>query len=96
MKLLDAVLMGKFCGLKTVAECVSNVENHSMSIFRYPDIDRELTELYQELTLYENEELELDWVSIEFETEAALAKMQRDFEATLPRTELDLTDFTDL
>lgn len=48
MKLLPALLMGEFCGLKTVGECLFNVDRHCMSMFPYKDIGDEMTELKRE------------------------------------------------
>ena len=69
MKLLPAVLMGRFCGLKTVEECVRNIDMHCMSMFSYDKIDEELMELFSEYGLYKMDELTLDWYYIEAETE---------------------------
>lgn len=61
MKLHEAVSMGLFCGLKSVDECVRNIENHSMSLFHYPKINKELKELFDEQDLFLEGKLELDW-----------------------------------
>jgi hypothetical protein len=76
MKLHDAILMGRFCGLRTVDECVLNIELHSMSLFVYTDIAKEEEELHKELDAYKKGTLKLDWEAINTE----VAKQHKEYE----------------
>lgn len=49
MKLLEAIRIGKACGLITVGECFENVRLHSTNLFNYNKIGDELSELVDEL-----------------------------------------------
>lgn len=40
MKLVDAIDLGKECGLETVGECILNIDMHSPSLFSYTDVNR--------------------------------------------------------
>ena len=75
MNLTDAVKMGRFCGLTTVDECVSNIERHSMSLFKYTEIPKELRELYNDLTLYRRGEYPIDFKAIDTENKEELDRM---------------------
>lgn len=55
MKLKEAVKIGKTCGLKTVEECVRNIDLHCTMLFNYDEIDRELEELYNQFEIYKRE-----------------------------------------
>lgn len=48
MTLKDACGFGIACGLNTVGESVFNIDIHSISIFSYDEISKELNELYSE------------------------------------------------
>lgn len=48
MTLKDACDFGIACGLNTVGESVFNIDIHSISIFPYDEISKELNELYSE------------------------------------------------
>lgn len=48
MKLSKAIEIGKHCGLKTVEECVRNIDLHCTMIFPYDQIDKELNELHNQ------------------------------------------------
>ena len=80
MKLLEAVLLGRFCGLVTVEECVRNIDMHWMSMFSYDKIDEELMELFSEYGLYKMGELTLDWYFIEAETERSHKEYKKGIE----------------
>ena len=56
MTLQKCLELGKECGLTTLDECVRNVEIHSGSLFKYDDLENELTELYEDI-----EEQEPEW-----------------------------------
>ncbi|RLG42533.1 MAG: hypothetical protein DRO05_00895 [Thermoproteota archaeon] len=45
MKLKEAIELGKALGLKTPEEAVNNVLIHSLNLFKYEDIPKELHEL---------------------------------------------------
>ena len=49
MKLKKCIEIGKECGLTTVGECIDNINIHSMNLFEYTKIDKELNELYVDL-----------------------------------------------
>lgn len=55
MTLQDCLELGKECGLMTLDECVTNVEIHSSSLFKYDDLVKELTELYEDIEKNEPE-----------------------------------------
>lgn len=48
MKLNMALLIAKDCGLETVGEAILNIDMHSMNIFNYGEIGKELKELYED------------------------------------------------
>jgi len=78
MKLHTAIIMGKFCGLDTVDECVFNAELHYFPCIPYYELDREAAELYQEYKAYMNGTLILDWDEINKQVEKEL----NDYEAS--------------
>ena len=45
MKLKKAIRIGRDCGLKSVNECIRNIEIHSLNLFPSQKIDNELSEL---------------------------------------------------
>lgn len=49
MKFKKAIRIAESCGLETVAECYRNIEIHCQNFFACPDIDRELSELANEI-----------------------------------------------
>ena len=49
MKLNECIEIGKECGLLTLGEAYDNVDNHVMSLFRFPDIEKEMQELRNEI-----------------------------------------------
>jgi len=66
MKLKKAIRIGKECGLKSISECIRNIEIHSPSLFAYQKIDNELNELNFEINELSNnydvsEEEVLNW-----------------------------------
>jgi len=64
MKLVTAIIIGKACGLETIAECVYNIHIHAASTFSYNKINKELEELDEEMHLFERGILKLDWAYI--------------------------------
>lgn len=49
MKLVEALELAEECGLTTIREAVYNVVAHSVSLFEYENIDKEIAELIQEI-----------------------------------------------
>ncbi|XZN14430.1 hypothetical protein ACSW9O_15295 (plasmid) [Clostridium perfringens] len=61
MKLKKAIKIGKECGLETIGEAILNIDMHSMNIFSYDEILKEIGELYRDFKnsgLSENDLLE--------------------------------------
>lgn len=56
MLVKDACELGLACGLNTIKEACLNVEFHCTSIFSYEDLDKELTQLEEDLYNYNPEE----------------------------------------
>lgn len=50
MKLKDALETGWHCGMKTVGECIDNVDFHAMMIFTYDELEKEMLELFKEFS----------------------------------------------
>lgn len=65
MKLEEAIDIGAVCGLMTVEESVRNIDHHAMQLFKYDDIAKQLTELYDEYNDYLHDKLELDIEAIQ-------------------------------
>lgn len=42
MKLKECIEIGKECGLFSIGECYNNIVLHSLSLFKYDDISREI------------------------------------------------------
>ena len=57
IKAADCFSLASACGLETVAEAILNVEIHSTSLFRFQDIQAEISELYTDTEQYDDEEL---------------------------------------
>lgn len=51
MKIKNCLELGKECGLRTVGQCIDNVEVHSINLFILTEIQKEIDELYHELHL---------------------------------------------
>ena len=49
MKIRKCLEFGKLCGLKTVDECIRNIEIHAGLLFPYSNLEKELKELYEGL-----------------------------------------------
>lgn len=67
MKLIDAVIMGRFCGLKTVKEAIANIDLHYWYLVPYSEISEARKSFYKEVQAYEAGELILDEELIEKE-----------------------------
>lgn len=48
MKLVEAIDIGKACGLDSIEECVDNIVIHAGSFFAYSEMNKELDELISE------------------------------------------------
>ena len=55
MKLKECLDFGKMCGLRTIDECVRNVEIHAGLLFPYSKIEKEISELYADIRTLEPE-----------------------------------------
>lgn len=49
MTLETYLAIGKDCGLTTWEECYDNIDIHSVNIFRYEDIGKEILELQKDM-----------------------------------------------
>lgn len=49
MKLSTCLKIGKDCGLSTWEECYDNIAMHSMMLFKYENIEKELLELQKDM-----------------------------------------------
>ena len=76
MNLTACVIMGRFMGLKTVDECISNYYLHYLPVIPYTDIEEDSQELCNDIIKYENGNLKLDWEYIENEVE----RQQKEYE----------------
>ena len=56
MKLKEACKIGKEMGLTTIGECVDNIDHLAMSMFRYKDIFKHLSEMYGD-TLWDKKDI---------------------------------------
>jgi hypothetical protein len=61
MKLRDCVLMGLFCGLETVEECVANYDMHYLQCISYKEVGEDIDELAEDIKAWQVGELILDW-----------------------------------
>lgn len=48
--------IGKECGLSTIEECYDNVYRHSINIFKYEDINKEILELQKDIFYHNSDE----------------------------------------
>lgn len=49
MKLKECMEIGKACGLYSIEECYDNIILHSLSLFKYDDISKEIKELQKDI-----------------------------------------------
>lgn len=75
MKLQDAIILGRFCGLQSVKECYLNIHFHYWNTLPLDEVEKEKTELDRELAEFECETLELDWNYIDQEVK----KQEKEF-----------------
>ena len=61
MKLWQVLAQGRFCGLETVEECISNFYLHGIDLFPYNALEYELRELRTDIAAYEAGKLDLPW-----------------------------------
>jgi hypothetical protein len=83
MKLVDAVIMGRFCGLETVSECIYNIDLHYWQVISYKEVEAEQKELAADIRAWETGALQLDWVYIE----AEVSKQWKEYEESMERIE---------
>jgi hypothetical protein len=69
MKLVDAIALGRFCGLNTVEECIANIELHYWWVVSYSELSEKKEIFYKDVKAYELGTLELDWDYINAEIE---------------------------
>jgi len=69
MTLQEAVIMGKFCGLETVEECVRNIQYH-FNMFSYKEYPVIWEALLEQYFLWKEGKLTLDWDFIRAEVAA--------------------------
>jgi hypothetical protein len=69
MKLQDAIIDGKFCGLNTVKECYQNAIRFIYQLFPYHQAPHEEAELHCEFVAYEEGYLGIDWEFVDSELE---------------------------
>jgi len=50
MKLKECMEIGRACGLYSIEECYKNIILHSLSLFKYDDISKEIKELQMDLS----------------------------------------------
>lgn len=71
MRLKEVVVQGKFCGMKTVEECILNFELHTMQMIPRNALEFECKELIRDIQAYEAGELILPWDEINDRVEQA-------------------------
>ena len=76
MKLREAVRIGRFCGLKTIPECIGNIELHWSNVFEYSKVNKEFNELYEEYDKYKAGDLIIDFDEIDKENEIAMQELK--------------------
>jgi hypothetical protein len=92
MKLRDCVLMGLFCGLETIEECIDNYILHYTQCIPYTKLGEENKELNADLEAYEAGELPLDWDELHLLNDKAL-KEYEDSMTSAPCTPIEEIDF---
>lgn len=75
MNLEEAVRIGRGCGLVSIEDCVYNIEIHSMNLFVYKNIPKELKELHDSYKEWKDGNYKLDIDSIDNEVKLAMDKM---------------------
>ena len=80
MKLKECIIMGKFMGLQTINECISNYELHYIQTLPYDKVAKDRNEIYEEYNKYFKGELKLDWDAIDKEVNKQLEDMNKYFD----------------
>lgn len=75
MKLHDAIVMGKFCGLHTVEECIYNIELH-WNTFTEEDI----VEFTKDVNLYFTGKLLINWDAVNAEVKDLEKDLEKEYE----------------
>lgn len=52
MKVKEACEIAEDCGLETIGEAILNIEIHAISLFSYDELNKELSELYEDAKNY--------------------------------------------
>lgn len=76
MNLHQAIVMGRFCGLETVEECIANIELHYWNMLPYSEIAAAREEFFKEVNKWETGDVILDWDLIN----AEVAEQQKEYE----------------
>jgi hypothetical protein len=92
MKLRNCVLMGLFCGLETIEECVDNYIMHYTQCIAYTHLDEENKELNDDLVAYKAGDLVIDWDELRILNNKAL-KEYEDSMTSAPCTPIEEIDF---
>jgi len=61
MKLQEAIILGRFCGLNTVDECITNIDIHYWQCISNKELNRERAEFEKDINNYKIGRLKLDW-----------------------------------
>ena len=67
MKLENAIISGRFCGLETVEECYINASRFMMQLYPYEEAAEQQFELDQEMAAYKADYGAIDWDRIDEE-----------------------------
>lgn len=52
MKVKKACEIAEDCGLETIGEAILNIDIHAISLFSYDELNKELSELYEDAKNY--------------------------------------------
>jgi hypothetical protein len=95
MKLRDCVLMGLFCDLETVEECVANYDMHYLQCIPYSEVNEDIAELVKEIKAWQAGTLVLDWDELHAENAKAWKEYEEYCKAEMakPSTPIEEIDF---
>lgn len=85
MKLEECLIMGRFCGLTTLDECVTHAQIHYFPVLRADEAAAEYDELNRELSKYDNREIDIDWDYVNKELEKQLKELDKYIEENPPQ-----------
>jgi hypothetical protein len=92
MKLRDCVLMGLFCGLETIEECLANYDMHYLQCVPFTEADTDIAELVEDLKAYEAGDLVLDWDELRVLNDKAWKEYESSM-SSVPCTPIEEIDF---